>query len=216
MVDQTSSAPKTVDARDVALRMKLDYSHGVKDQTMRHLEAVSGLCSKIERPNLDTDAVLKETADLITRVFGIESVTICVRDPADRKYRYRVIVGLDKENADGFKDIAYTREQLENSSTYPSHEISRRTRLFLTEDHPYAPGEESTYRRPGLIGMRRRSINDSLEADYIDFFFYGQDADILGFIETSGTRLKKLPDSETVRWIELIASILGIAFQKKP
>lgn len=215
MVDQTSNALKTVDPKDVAIRMKIDYSRGVKDQTTKHLEAVSGLCSKIERPNLDIDAFMSETADLVSRVFGMESVTICVRDPADRKYRYRVFVGLEKEIADGFKDIAYTREQLENNSTYPSHDISHRTKLFLTEDHPYAQGEESTYRRPGLIGMRRRALNDSLEADYIDFFFSGPDGDILGFIETSGTRLKKLPDSATIRWIELIAAILGIALQKR-
>ena len=199
MVDRTGEISKTVDPRDVADKVKIDYSRGVKDQTTKHLEAVSGLCTKIERPNLDIDAFMRETADMVTRVFGMESATICVRDPADRKYRYKVVVGLDKDVADGFKSIAYSREQLEDNSTYPYHEISERTKLFLTEDHPYASGEESTYRRPGLIGMRRRALNDSLEADYIDFFFYGPDGDILEFIETSGTRLKKLPDSATIR-----------------
>jgi len=215
MVDRTSYTLKVVNPKDVALKMKIDYSRGVMDHTMRVLEAVCGLCWKLERPSLDPDAFMRETADQISKLFGIESVAIGVRDPLDKLYKYRVVVGLDKEVADGFKNLAYTREQLLEPGTYPSYEISDHTKLFLAEDHPYAKGEEFTYRRPGLIGMKRRTLTDSLEADYLDFFFYGTDGEILGFIEISGTRMKKLPDATAIRWIELIAAVLGTALQKK-
>lgn len=215
MVDQSRETPKVVDPREVALRMKLDYSRGVKDQTTRYLQTVCELIWKLERSDLDVDAFITDTAETVMKVFGMESVAIAVRDPADRRYRYKVVVGLEKEIADAFKALSYTREDLTDSTTYPGHDISSRTRLFLAEEHPFAKGEEFTYRRPGLIGMRRRTIADSLEEDYIDFFFYGSDGDISGFIETSGTRLRRLPDSIMVRWIELIAGILGVATRKR-
>jgi hypothetical protein len=204
-----------VDPKEVALRMRLDYSRGVKDHITRALEAISDLCWELEQPQTSADSFLRDAAELISKLFGIESVAIGVRDPVDRLYKYRAVVGLEKESADGYSNITYTREQLQNGSTYPSHEISSHTRLFLSEEHPYAEGEESTYRRPGLIGMKRRTLTDSLEADYLDIFFNAPNGDILGFIEISGTRLRKLPDAATIRWIELIGALVGVAVQNK-
>jgi len=214
-VDKSRDAAMIVSPKDVALKMKIDYSRGVKDQTSKNLEAVCGLCWKFEQPHLNLDSFMQETADLISRLFSIESVAIGVRDPADKLYKYKVVTGLDKETAEGYRNLKYTREQLLEPGTYPSYEISDHTRVFLAEDHPYATGEEFTYRRPGLIGMKRRTLTDSLEADYLDFLFYDPVGEILGFVETSGTRLRRLPDTTTIRWIELLAFVLGAALQKK-
>jgi hypothetical protein len=214
-VSRSSGIAADVDPREVALRMRLDYSRGVKDHTTRALEAVSDFCWKLEQPSLFADSFVRDAAELISKLFGIESVAIGVRDPADGLYKYKAVVGIEEESADGYSNLSYTREQLLDSSTYPSHEISSHTRLFLSEEHPYAEGEEFTYRRPGLIGMKRRTVTDSLEADYLDIFFRESDGDILGFIEISGTRIRKLPDAATIRWIELIGALLGVAIQRK-
>lgn len=214
-MDYSGGDAVVVNPKEVALRMRFDYSRGVKDHTTRTLEAVCDLCWKLEQPHLIADSFVRDVAELISKLFGIESVAIGVRDPVDRLYKYKTVVGLEKEVVDGFSKLTYTREQLLNSNTYPSHEISSHTRLFLSEEHPYAEGEEFTYRRPGLIGMKRRTLTDSLEADYLDIFFHEPDGDILGFIEISGTRIRKLPDAATIRWIELIGALLGVAVQRK-
>lgn len=214
-MDKNSDAPKVVSAKDVVLKMKLEYSRGVKDQTTRGLEAVSSLCWEFERPKLDLEGFMREVAETVLKLFSIESVAIGMRDPADNLYKYRVVSGLDREVEEGYKKLKYTKEQLFAPATYPSYEISKHTRLFLSEDHPYAEGEEFTYRRPGLLGMKRRTVTDSLEADYLDFLFYDRSGEILGFIETSGTRMKKLPDAPTIKWIELFAGILGIVVQRE-
>jgi len=213
-VNPSVEASTPVNARDVAHKMKFDYSRGVKDATTKNLESVCALCGKLEQPHLDAGVLIKETADIVAKLFAIERVAIGVRDPVDKLYMYWVVVGLDDETAEGYQALTYTRDQLLNPGTYPSYEISARTRLFLAEEHPYAQGEEFTYRRPGLIGMKRRTLTDSLEADYLDFLFFDQNGDILGFIETSGTRLRKLPDTTTIKWIELVAGILGAALRK--
>lgn len=214
-VDHSGEDAVVASPKEVALRMKLDYSRGVKDHTTKALEAVCDLCWKLEQPHFTADSFVRDAAELISKLFGIESVAIGVRDPVDGLYRYKAVVGLEKEVVEGFSKLAYTREQLIDSSKYPSHEISSHTMLFLSEEHPYAKGEEFTYRRPGLIGMKRRTVTDSLEADYLDIFFHEPGGDILGFIEISGTRLRKLPDVATIRWIELVGALLGVAVQKK-
>lgn len=214
-MDRSGEDAVVVNPKEVALRMRLDYSRGVKDHTARAVEAVCDLCWRLEQPHFTADSFVGDAAELISKLFGIETVAIGVRDPVNGLYRYKVVIGLEKEVVDGFLKLTYTREQLLDSRTYPSHEISSHTRLFLTEEHPYAEGEEFTYRRPGLIGMKRRTVTDSLEADYLDIFFREPNGDILGFIEISGTRLRKLPDAATIRWIELIGALLGVAVQRK-
>ncbi len=210
MVDLQSEATRVVSPRDVAFKMRIDYSRGFKDHTTKNLEALCGMCRRLERPGFDLNAFMKDTADLLERLFSIESIGICVRGD-DGLFRYTAVVGMDEEGISEHKAIAYTESQLLDPSIYPSYEISDRTRLFLGEDHPYAAGEEHTYRRPGLIGLKRRTLTDCLEADYLDYFFHDETGHIAGYIETSGTRLKKLPDTEAIRWIELMASILGVA-----
>lgn len=207
-------SPELVSPMQVAQKMTIEYSRGVRDHTTKSLVAICGLCWKLEEPHIDIDGFAFECANLITKLFGIESVAVGVRDASDGLYRYNAVVGLEKEVADGIRRLSYTREELLNSADYPCHDISTHTKLFLSEEHPYAKGEEFTYRRPGLIGMKRRALDDSLEADYMDFFFNGPDGDILGFIEISGTRLRKFPDATAIRWIELVAGILGLAAQK--
>jgi len=213
-MDPREEKPTVVDPEEVALKMKLEYSRGVKDHTTRILEAIDELCWKLERPDFDVEAFMREVADLISKHLSIASVAIATRDPADNLFRYKIVTGLEKEVAEAFKDLVYTEGQLENMP-YPNHAISNHTKLYLSEEHPYTEGEEFTYSRPALLGMKRRSVTDSLEADYLSVYFYGRDGDMLGWMDISGTRLRKLPDTTTIRWIELIAIILGMALRLK-
>ncbi len=208
-MSRDEEATEVVDPKQVALKMKLDYSRGVKDHSVKSVEALSELLWMLERPGFDLPKFLKDAAECISKQFGISSVAICAKD-VDGKYRYKVVLGLTEEATKGFDQFVYTREELFDSPVYPGHEISRHTKIFLTEDHPYGPGEEFTYQRPGLIGMKRRSLTESLEADYLDFFFFGPNGEPLGYIETSGTRLRKLPDGPAIVWIEHAAAIVGV------
>jgi len=205
--------PAFVDPRDVAFKMKTDYSRGVKDQTEKVLEAMIDLCRKFEQSQVDVIVISKEAAEMISKRFGIASVAIALRDPVDKLFRYVSVVGVDEENIEGFKKLVYTDEQVTDESRYKSYVISDQTRLYLDEDHPYAPGEESTYRRPGLLDMKRRSITDSLEADYVDVFFRQKDGRLMGWVELSGTRMRMLPDVATIKWVELLSYYLSTALR---
>lgn len=207
----TEESPKPVDPSDVARRLRLEYSRGVKDQTQKVLEDIIELCLQVERPDVPLKTILTKSAELIVKRLGIANVAIGLRDHIDGIYRYEVVVGLPDDVAAEYMKLSYTREQLTNQSAYKSYEISRSSRLFLGEDHPYAQGEEFSYNRPGLLDMKRRSVTDSLEADYIDTFFFDAAGEIIGWIEISGTRLKKIPDATTVKWVEVISFVLEAA-----
>lgn len=214
-MDYTDKTLELVNPQDVARKLRTDYSHGMRDHTTKALEDICELCWRLERSDMSIQDFLTKIADLISKHFGIASVSIAVWDPMDKLYHYKVVNGIDEKAIEEFKGIVYTKAQVNDESTYPGHEISSHTKVYLTEEHPYAAGEEFSFRRPGLIGMRRRTLTDSLEADYLDFFFYGTDKEMLGWIETTGNRLRKLPDAATIRWIELITVMVGQAVQVK-
>lgn len=206
---------EVVDPKDVAFKMKTEYSRGVKDNIEKVLEAVTDLCRRFEQSSADINPTLKDLAELVSKRFGIASVAIAIRDPSDKLFRYEALVGVGDDAEREFKKLAYTEAQVIDENTYKSYAISDLTRLYLDEDHPYAPGEEFSYSRPGLLNMKRRSLTDSLEADYLDVYFRGKNRELLGWIELSGTRLRKLPDIGTIRWVELLACFLGVALRLK-
>ena len=62
MVDEASII---IQPRDVALRMRLDYSHGVMDHTTKIIDEISSLCAKAKQVNFDANTFLRETAEMI-------------------------------------------------------------------------------------------------------------------------------------------------------
>ncbi len=205
------AAGKVVPPTEVAMKMKLDYAHGLRDPTSKLLEAILAMSAKLEKPGFDLHAILQEAAEMISRYLGIASVAIGLWNPSLKKYKYEVVVGLNPESVKGFMALSYDRSELIDPKTYPQHDVSRMTKIFLGEEHPYAENEEFSYNKPILLGMNRYSVDESLEADYLCVFFRGPGDEILGWMDISGTRLKKLPDSTTIRWIEMIAQVLGLA-----
>ncbi len=205
------AAGKVVPPSEVSMKMKLDYTHGLRDTTSKLLEALIALGAKMEKPGFDLHAILQEAADMISKHLSISSVAIGLWNPSLMKYKYEVVVGLNPESVKGFMALSYDRNELIDPKTYPQHDISRMTKLFLGEEHPYADNEEFSYNKPILLGMRRYSVDESLEADYLCVFFRGPGDEILGWMDISGTRSKRLPDPTTIRWIELIAQVLGMA-----
>ncbi len=206
---------KVVPPSEVAMKMKLDYTHGLRDHTSKLLESLLAMTAKLEKPGFDLRAILQEAAETISRQLSISSVAIGLWNPAIQRYKYETVVGLNPESVKGFMALSYTKDELIDPKTYPHHDISRMTKAFLGEEHPYAANEEFSYNKPILLGMNRYSVDESLEADYLCVFFHGPGDEILGWMDISGTRGKKLPDSTTIRWIELIAQMLGLAVRMR-
>jgi len=201
-----------IDHRTVADRIKFEYAHGTRDNTQKTLEGVQNLLSRFQGSQMDIDGLLKEAADFIWRHFGIDNVAIGLRDQKDGLYRYKAMVGFRPDALEAHKKIAYRKEEFFENGEYHGITISKYTRMYLAENNIPAEGvEKGAYNRPGLLTMKRTDSTDSLEGDYIDVGIYGRENELVGWIEISGTRTLKLPDVTTIRWVEVIASIVAVA-----
>jgi hypothetical protein len=201
----------TIDHRTIPDRIKLDYSHGIRDPTQKTLEGVQTLLSHFQGSYMDIDKLLNEAAEFIWRQFGIDNVAIGLKDPKDGLYKYRAMVGFRGDALEAHKKIAYKKDQFSEDGEFHGFKISKYSRIYLAEDNVLTEAERSAYNRPGLLTMKRKDPTDSLEGDYIDTGIYGRGDELVGWIEISGTRTLKLPDVTTIRWVEVIASIIAAA-----
>ena len=211
-VGRESAKPSAkVDHNEIARRMKFDYAHGAKDKNERALDGMFTLLSHFQKPHLDLNSLLLDSANFIQKQLGIANVSIGLKSPSDGLYRYEVIVGFRSDAEAAEKRLAYTEKQFLDDTEYKGTMIGRVSKLYLAEDMHYKHDEIESYDRSALLGMRRLTPSDSLEADYIDIWILGVNGALLGWIEISGTRTAKLPDIMTIKQIEIIAAIIGAA-----
>lgn len=199
-----------IDPNEVSRKLRLDYLYSHKDQNQKSLETAHALFDNLLKQSVGLDAFMNEVVNTIRRKFWIREVTVALLDRSDMKYRYRYQSGLRSENWSEHLKLAYSSDQY-RSETYRAREISKQTLVYLAEDNPYAEGEEGTVNRPIMLESRRMSIDESIEGDYFDISIPGKNGEIVGYIEFSGTTSGKMPDSMTLKWIELIASVAGVA-----
>ncbi|UCE81390.1 MAG: hypothetical protein JSV94_02960 [Methanobacteriota archaeon] len=202
---------KTIDHELVKKRICLSYQYDSADPANERLDCVHSLTVALADRQLSIRDFLQNAADIIRDKFWVKEITIGLRDRADGLYRYEVMSGLDEGSWEAHRQLAYTLEQFEDSELYKSAQISNLTRLFLAEDNPYGSDEERTFNRELMLQSSRRSLDETIEGDYIDVRILGRDGVLLGWIEISGTTDGKFPDVHTIKCLELLASILGVA-----
>jgi len=199
---------------EVQRKLRLHHLHGQKDQTAKVLDKIRPILARYQEENLEFMDFLKDVADTANRQFWLNEVTIGLRDP-DGKYRYKVMCGLRSDAWAAHQHLAYTREEFSNTEIYKGSQVSKHTRVFLAEDKPFIDEELDTFTRPILLKKERTSVDDCVEGDYFDTHIFGENDELIGWIEISGTKDGKFPDPTTLRWIELIALIIGIIITRE-
>ena len=213
-VKPSAKPSESVDHTEIARKMKLDYAYGVKDKTERALDGILSLLSHCQEPQMDMKDFLIEAANIIQRHLGMDNVSIGLRSASDDLFRYEVFVGTRSDLEAAHRKLAYTEKDFVDDTEYKGTMIGKISKLYLAEDVPYKDDEIESY-RAALLGLRRRSPTDSSEGDYIDFWIQGTNGKLLGWIETSGTRVAELPDIMTIKLIEVIASMIGVVLTKQ-
>jgi hypothetical protein len=220
------AAPSTYDARpaagnerltteEIARGMRMEYTQWSKDSTQKVMDVIQELLATARSDRLDMGDLLEKTAKMVHQQFRLRWVALGTRSEMDGLYRYNAFAGLREDAVKARQHETFKREDFDGTGKYPGRLISRQTMLFLEEDKPYTEGAESTFNRPALMNSLRHSHNDCLEADYMDIHIFGRKDDLLGWIEVSGTLAGKLPDVNAIRWIEIIASILGVTLRRR-
>jgi len=198
---------------DVARTLKADYIAGARDPSMRALDTLHSFLRELAVPGVDVGELTKKVVRLIFTQFNLREVSIGLRGP-DGVYRYVAQHGMRAEVWAAHQKLSYTDKELFDPKKYRFTSISKYTRLFLAEDSPYDEDELATYSEHLSNKSVRRSPRDSKEGDYMDFIIFGPREEILGWIETSGTWDGHIPDVWSIRCIEVVASLVGIALTR--
>ncbi len=205
-----SEGPSPVKPELIKKRMWLAYQYATSNPSNERMDCVHAMINKLADPTLDMKVFLQEVADTITNKLGMKEATIGLKEP-DGLYRYEVMSGLSDSEWDAHKALTYNYEDFYSQNVYKFMQISRYTHLSLAEDNPYATGEDATYEKDVMLHSKRKSLEDTIEGDYLDMLIYGKGEDLLGWIEISGMTSGHFPDVETIKCLELLASIIGIA-----
>lgn len=206
---------ETVDPEAVKRKLKFDYMRSKSEPVARHLEGFISLLQSLQNPNLKVLEFAQEITAHIQRTYRLRWVMIGIRNPADGVYRYEVHTGMRDEAWKRQQAKVYSREDFENSPRYSFGEISKLSRIYMEEDNPLFNEDQYVVNRPALLRAKRETLEDSLEADFIDTLVLGPNDDLMAWIEYSGTTTGKLPDPMTIRYIEVIANILAAVMVAK-
>ena len=186
------------------------YSPIPRDENEKVMDGTQKLMLIARDPTLPLKIFLDEAGRLIHRLFDFREIAIGMKSKSDNLFRYEVLIGFSGEAERARKKLTYTDDDMLDSKKYPNGiVITKKTEFMLVELHPYKPGEEDTYNRPNLLAKQRSSIEDFIEGDYIIIYFFGRKGEVMGWVELSGTRSGKMPSRSTIRWLELISSIIA-------
>ncbi len=211
MNDRPLNLNVTITTEDVTSNLKRAYKRGAMDHSTKVLDGFLTIFASLRKKDIDLKGLMEKTAKAIQQQFRIRWISIGLKSPADGKFRYEVLVGFKEDAAEARKKQVFELADFFEDKKYKGRMISEYTKLFLEEDRPYTEGAEVTFNRPILINSKRREIDDALEADYLDVHIYGINNELNGWIEMSGTIMGKLPDTATIRAIEIMCDIIGQA-----
>jgi len=186
------------------------YSPIPRDEDEKVMDGIQKLMLIARDPTLPLKAFLDETGRLIHRLFDFREIAIGMKSKNDNLFRYEVLIGFSRDAERARKKLTYTHDEMTDSKKYPGGiTIARKTEFMLVELQPYKSGEEDTFNRPSQLTKKRASIEDIIDGDYIDIYFFGRKDEVIGWIELAGTRSGKMPSRSTIRWLELISSIIA-------
>jgi len=204
--------------KELSILIRDRYSPIPKDENEKVNEAIQKLITHAIDLQVNTRALLEETARTIFRLFNLQEVLIGLKNPVDGLLRYEIFIGYRNEVITSLKKEAYTYDEFTNSERFPRVQLSNYSNFFIAEAQPVEEWQdqyERTFNRPILLHRERKSLDEFHEGDYIEIMMYGRGKELIGWIEISNTANKKLPPRSTIKWIESIASIVAIAIQRR-
>ena len=138
------------------------------------------LLERAKAPTQQLDAFLHDLARTLHKLFDFTEVCVGIQDSSDGMFRYKVCLGFRGGAQEVRKRTAYSPEEMTSEELYPSTQIGRRTRFYLSENQPFKDSEREAFNRPSVLGKERPSEEVMVEGDYIDFFMLDPDREIIG------------------------------------
>jgi hypothetical protein len=202
----------TVSADAVKRKLKFDYMKIKNEPLSRDIEVLSKLLAHFQRQQIVIRDLIQDAANQIQSQYRLRWSMIGLLSESDGMYRYEVHSGMRPEAWHKQRAKVYKYEDFEpNAHNYKAGEISRLSRVYLEEENQLVGADQQVANRPVLLMAKRRTEDETLEADFIDTLILGPSDALLGWIEYGGTLTSKFPDPSVIRYIEVISSVLAAA-----
>lgn len=199
--------------RNFASEINRRYSPIPQDETEKIFENLQTFFSYAKKTGNSLRSVMDQATRIIYRLFNFREVGIAIKSEQDGLYRYISLLGFAKDAEEAQRRIAYTYEEIWDTDKYPTIKLGKYTE-FNIEDGTTLEGDELlAFNRPTLLPKERKSFDEPLESDYFTILIFGYNEELLGWIEVGDPRDRKMPERSTIKWLELIASILGFKIQ---
>lgn len=184
-----------------------------KDQQEKIIDSLLSLLELAGERRRTLRDILDQTCKTIFRLFSFREISIGLKSREDFLYRYEALFGHGKEAMDSMRKIKYTYEDMVSQDKFPHIKMGKLSELNPVEGLP--EWERELFSRPSRLEVKREAQDEFHEGDYIDVWIYGNNRDLVGWIELGDPMDGKLPERATVRWIELTAAILGSIISEK-
>ena len=203
------------DPVDGKLRSFVDgtYSPVPKDDPERLMDSIISLVEAASDKKRSLKSVLDQFTKLIFKHFEFSEISIGLRSLKDRAYRYESLFGYRKDLEDKYRMIVYTQDDMVSSEIYPRVKMGRLAYLIVAEGMSEKERDLLTW--PHQLAKKRVSPEMFHEGDYLDIWMLGQNKELIGWIELSSPVMTRMPSRSDVRWLELIASVMGPLLQRK-
>ena len=204
--------PRGTDKEIVKRNLRTNYLAARSDPSTRIIDGYSALLARFHKHPLVVHDFAQEAAGFIQKHFRLRWVMIGRKSP-DGIYRYEAMAGVKPDVWEKQRARTYTKEDFAPvvEGFFSAGEISRLTKIYLEEDNPLGEEDLAKINQPELLKSKRRAQEDALEGDFLDTLILSADNDLLGWIDYSGTLTGRFPDPMTIRWVELMSTLLATA-----
>jgi len=197
--------------------IKKKYSPISEDELEKIIEGLQTFLLFAQNQRQSLKSILEHAARVIYRLFEFREVAIGLKSEKDGLYRYEILLGFTKKSEAAHKRLSYTYDEMVNPDKYPHIKVDQWTDFCIAESvNPEKEDDDiATHNRPLAISRQRDSFEEFKEGDYIDINIFGDNKELIGWIEVANTRNEMLPSRKKIKWLGMIGSILGIIIQRE-
>jgi len=201
--------------QNFASLIKKKYSLIPEDDLENKIDGIQRFISYANERGRPIRSVVEQTARIIYRLFNFKEVSIILRSESDGLFRYEALIGFRKESEMANRKLSFAYDDIIDSAKFPHIKLGKNAEYHLSENLIIEEGTKERYNRPFILSKEREFPDEFMEGDYIDIDIPGSNRELFGWIELGNTRDGKLPPRSHIRWIELMANILGILIQQE-
>jgi len=202
-------------ARRIESILKNNFKQIPKDENERILDHLWKFVSNAISNDWSQKQICAEAARLISRALPFTEVSLTLRVPKTKTFRYIALTGFRPDVEKVMYDTVYTEEDA------LGHDRDPFIRLDSFLDFELAEGETRIdqqfehlqYNRPTKLLEERKAFDEMKDGDYIVLFFKSVRGELLGYVELEAPRNRKLPQGNVLKWLEIFGMTFGMLLQ---